>query len=464
MHNLFNVKSIKSNNSLSGFNSLAIQDESYLKIALEYVLNDRNNLINETKNLYYSILESRDNYSLINKSFTEFFNSIITIIDKFIKFIKSLFDKFIIYLNSVFKSDSHIIKNKEKFMDFSTIHEFDMEIFNFSINPNIPIPYASVDYKDDFFEIIDPESIKAAYDRLNNKIRNNFYDKFRATVIGLDGDYIPQADYNDALFRVYRDGELEKSNTTITRQMVYNSIDNFIEFKDLKDQINKTKNKIIKEYEDIKNFILSSISISHASDSMSLGIKNIYTNNNTNLIISADTAGYINLFIKAKTNQLKQMCDIHTLAFASKLDAIKDRYSQDRSILYNSLQKINKHPISEGYSKIAKTDIKSECKKLYDEFVKYVEGKEGISVIDYKFDTIVQRGYRHILEIPIGKYKDGRAAWRTVRDLNDVSTNIKLEPKKKGDNWILRIVLSDPDLYIYEISDRAIVGGEDNEL
>lgn len=455
MSNVFNINNILPTSSYTNMNDLLTHNESYLSLALKYVLEGKADIVHETQVLYKSLLESGDNYKSINESFTTFFDSIITIIERFIKFIKSLFDKFITNLSALMKSDNHIIKNKDQFLNFDTIHEFDMTLFDYTIIPNVPVPYAATDFKEDFFEIIDENAIQAAYNFLNDKIKNNFYDKFRATVLGMDGTNINSSDYNNAMFRVYRNGATDKYKTSVTSSIINNSLYNFINFKSLEKEIRNTRDTILKEYDDIKKFITSYVNITNTDKLVSVKITDIDGSTYTSTLSSKGTK-YLNLFIKIKTNQIKQMCDIHALAFGAKLDAIKERYTQDRSILYKGLNELQKYPIKESSIKLAKVDIENECQELYEDFLEYVKDKEGIKVLKYKFDMITHRQYRKILDIPIGEYKDGRSAWRTVKALNTENFNIKLEPKKEDDVWILRIILSDPDGYIYENIDDII--------
>ena len=51
-------------------------------------------------------------------------------------------------------------------------------------------------------------------------------------------------------------------------------------------------------------------------------------------------------YIKAKTEQLLNMCSIHTMAYTAKLDAIAALYVQDKSIL---TAVVNKYSPDEEY-------------------------------------------------------------------------------------------------------------------
>ena len=59
-----------------------------------------------------------------------------------------------------------------------------------------------------------------------------------------------------------------------------------------------------------------------------------------NITVSTEVMNQIDLFVKKKAEQIIEMCNIHSLAFSYKLDAIKDCYKQDKDVLYKALSKL----------------------------------------------------------------------------------------------------------------------------
>ena len=51
----------------------------------------------------------------------------------------------------------------------------------------------------------------------------------------------------------------------------------------------------------------------------------------------------IDMYMKAKVTQVQQMSSIHTMAFSAKLQAAKDCFVQNKSMLYKALSKIKGH-------------------------------------------------------------------------------------------------------------------------
>ena len=44
--------------------------------------------------------------------------------------------------------------------------------------------------------------------------------------------------------------------------------------------------------------------------------------------------------MKARANEVNEVASIHTIAFSARLDAYKDQFNQDKTILYKALYRI----------------------------------------------------------------------------------------------------------------------------
>ena len=65
--------------------------------------------------------------------------------------------------------------------------------------------------------------------------------------------------------------------------------------------------------------------------------------NNRRNALSSGVYNKIDMYMKAKVNQVQQMSNIHTMAFTAKIQAAKDCFVQDKKILYKALAKIKGH-------------------------------------------------------------------------------------------------------------------------
>ena len=66
------------------------------------------------------------------------------------------------------------------------------------------------------------------------------------------------------------------------------------------------------------------------------------TDNQQGFTMSGDLMYKLDLYTKAKVDQITEFSNIHTLAFSAKLDALKESYKQDRALLYTALLKIQR--------------------------------------------------------------------------------------------------------------------------
>ena len=71
-------------------------------------------------------------------------------------------------------------------------------------------------------------------------------------------------------------------------------------------------------------------------------VRDGYTPAPGELVVSQDTLNKLDLYMKAKADQVVKMSSIHSMAFSYKLDAITDRTKQDKKILYTALSKVTK--------------------------------------------------------------------------------------------------------------------------
>ena len=61
---------------------------------------------------------------------------------------------------------------------------------------------------------------------------------------------------------------------------------------------------------------------------------------NSGVAMSGDLLIQLDTYVKAKVDQITEYSNIHTLAYSAKLDALKDCFKQDKTILYKALYRI----------------------------------------------------------------------------------------------------------------------------
>lgn len=381
---VFNINSLDFNNinestgPILDDNTRSFSDESYFDSTCGFLADINEEFGNNTKILYRSILESDDNNIVINEAFDDFFSKVKEIIDKIIEFIRSLVNRFITSLHKFFGSDKYIIKHKKDFDKFKKEHEFSFIGYNYTIKPDVPsitpletfndeFVYGSHeagdtlrekfkkindknikdnDYKDNSTEVM--AAMEEYYNDLIRDLENDYYDKFRARVLGRDKP-IEYSDYADELFIEYRDGTSDTEEIQANALYVKKCLAEFIDNNKIIDDVKKYRKSVEDEYTKLKKNIKSMQEKTYKNGnsfmSITLGDNDdpVYISYNDNRLINI-----INTWLKAKVNQVQEISNIHTLAFSAKLDAITARFRQDKSVLYKALNNIQKVSTNES--------------------------------------------------------------------------------------------------------------------
>lgn len=365
-----------------------IEKYSFMTETYDFILGYTKEYNNSLKEFYSNIMESGDNQEIITEAFDGFFAKAKEIIKKFLAFIKKIFNKFVTKLHSLFKSEKYLEKNKNEFAKFSSEDEFTIKGYNFThlYDSDYPLGEAvdawfeqdsttSYNLGADSIDGYDPKdhdktqndivtTITGKYEALIDKL-DDWYDEFRGKVIKQDGYPISSSEYDEELKKVFRDDSTEMTDITIDSTAVSKAYQEFHNYQELVKAIEKTRKEIENNYLKLQKaletsakkekdgdgiffkFNLSTISNTYAQDQMTkfndsdiTFTKGDSVNNKqiTNVIYNK-----IDMYMKAKVTQVQQMSSIHTMAFSAKLQAAKDCFVQNKSILYKALSKIKGH-------------------------------------------------------------------------------------------------------------------------
>ena len=339
-------------------------EESYFLSSLEFCKAMHEQFIETNKIFYKTLLESGDDVVVINEGFSEFFEKIREIIKKFIEFLKKLIAKFITALHSLVNSDKYLKKHEKDFSKFNTYTEFDMDLYTFTIDPTVPIACAEDEFEKVFNDInqsilsdstfksltLDKkvEQLKEKYRILLDDIEDT-YDAFRARVIGATSN-ISSSDYSEELFRIFRDNDDVKSSTTVDASIVNNSLLSFKSHDKTVKLVKERQKAVEKDYKQIEKAIEKMFSEETSGGNTIIKV-NGYGNVSdlsTDIQSSSELKSHLDMIAKAQANKVSQFSSIHTMAFGAKLDAITDRYKQDKNILYRALKEIQKYEGKEG--------------------------------------------------------------------------------------------------------------------
>lgn len=339
-------------------NKLATLDfeESYFYDAIKFITECNNEITNHKMNLYTSISETTSTVVVL-ESFSDFFVKVKEIITKFLKFIKSLFAKFITALHRLVSSDKYLEKHKKDFKDFKSTDEFKFDGFNYTFSDSIPIADAQLTWGNNLFkDIYGNDDHSLTHGSIEEAI--NAFDleadcaEFRGKVIGKVDEKIYLTDFSDELFKIYRNGESTTEEITADRIYITRVVDRFFHYNKLKQKVDSKYKEIEDAYTRLQKQVQDIVKRNGDLNSKAFiarlpadnGIVSLDGENisNTGHVMSGEIMVKLDSYVKIKIDQIQEYSNIHTLAFAAKLDAMKECANQDRNTLYTALSRIQR--------------------------------------------------------------------------------------------------------------------------
>lgn len=352
MNAVFNAQSFikESTLSLHVENTHQYEYNSYFLEGLNFLSQLRKEKTIQEAKLYRVMAEAGNNLWVVHEGFGDFFQWVKDFIKKVINFFKKLLAKFWVRINSLFGRDKYIENNKDQLREFGSEHEFDIKGYKFTIKDGIPTldPVEKIEEALHGLAVAAEDDGKKSYKVKDKTALTNAYAKFqedkdkldnvRASILGENGP-IDDSDWKDALFEKFRDGDREKITITVTSSVVTESLTNFTNYDKMKsktekqrDNVEKAYNRIQKKFDELaekaKNLAGENVSVSDFID------------DNASERADEDKIFTISAFARDISNRLEEISNLHVMAFTAKLDAIKDRYHQDKSIIYGAFKKI----------------------------------------------------------------------------------------------------------------------------
>jgi hypothetical protein len=337
-------------NDISSIMNQTIEDRSLTIYTIGY-LREMNTTYREANKEMYRAIYEADNFVAVNEAFSDFFQKIKDIIKSFIKYIKSLFERFITTLHRIVNSEKYLIKKEDVLKKFNSDHEFDYDGYEFTIEPNIPVCDALVEFNSEFVKLDlsqlgadnrkNKDKLKELYKNVKDEIDGEKYDKLRGKVIGQPDRAIYQSDFSSELFELFRNNMDSTSIFTVDNAKVMECFRDMKDYKETEKNVKKTKKELENQYKQIEKQIDRMVSSERTAGGFKVK-SNDGAVGGTEATLDNDSMNQLNLYVKALTNQITEMSTIHSIAFSQKLDALKDKYVQDKRILYIALSKIEK--------------------------------------------------------------------------------------------------------------------------
>ena len=346
---------------LINVNKLATLDfeESYFSEAVDFIIKSNHEYAESKKALYKSIAEAETTVVVL-ESFSDFFVKVKEIIDKFLKFIKSLFQRFLTTLSRLIGSETYLKKHKKDLDDFKSADTFEFQGFNYTFSEMVPLPNAALDYNSSLFDSLYQSQKDGNLDLSSGAINKividmdleRDYNIFRGKVIGKDGEEIYASDFSEELFEVYRDNCSDTESIEADSSYVRLASKRFFDYNKTKNHIEHTYKQVEDSYKRVQNQVQDIVRrngdlnarafIERLPDATSITSINGTPISNTGFMMSSEIMSKMDIYVKAKVDQIQEYSNIHALAFAAKLDALKECNRQDKNTLYIALSRIQR--------------------------------------------------------------------------------------------------------------------------
>lgn len=316
-------------------------DDSFFVETLNFLTEQTKEFSLLNAQLYRNINESADDPIIVRESFSDFFDGVKKFIKNIIKFIKKLIAKFWVRINSLFLRDKYIEQHKDELAKFGSAHEFDISGYNFTFEEGIPsldvlqtLEDSIADFKVKGNGAKDSKELKKAYDTfIDAKNSNSHLDSLRKECIGAKAN-IDESDYKDEVFKVFRNGDKDQSKIVVTNAIVVEALAFFTGYDKMKTSTQRHADNVEKLYNQIQKR-LDSVTKTTVDGKEVVTISDFVDKDS-----SADKIAIYDLFMKAKSQEIQEISNMHLLAFSAKLDALKQCFDQDKKIMYGAFKKI----------------------------------------------------------------------------------------------------------------------------
>lgn len=363
-------------------------NELYLCSAL-HELSNMNNSINELRvKTFKSILEA-DTKMEENNHFCIYFKEFKNIVDNFISKIDELAGKAIINIDNIVDANKDLIEDLLLVGDFST---FDMDVYEYQnlTNKEVPKFKAKKIFKKEFDHIgammqeLGPVAsdeaklkiIATVYNTLQKDMEEEFLEKCAEKM--LDDDYDKKKSLPEQLSALFKG---EKCTKTIDKSDVQNAKSILMNAPLYTSSIREMADQLISDFTEVSNslgdMLFRNKSYTLKIDTETDGIKNKEYELNTY------SMNQFNIFMKAKTNQLMQICNMYMVAFSIKLDNIVEFIIQNKNILSIAQEangpKTSKFDDDNGFTSTEPTGDEDQNKDVYSDDIEEPENNDPLA-------------------------------------------------------------------------------------
>ena len=347
MSNIFDLTTIMNENTNNIFktNVANTNGSSYLESAFS-ILSDLSKNHNSTIMELYSVMNEADDKAKENDCLCNYFEEVSKLISKFNRRMEELVSKFIINIDNIVDANSDLLDNNDIITSFKPFsYRYNMFNIDNISNPEFPRLDVLSIYKKEFDFIgqlmqdlghgasntSKLEVIATVYNKLNTSAATaSVTKKCIDSIIGIDKDNNIETFTSD-LYNMFSNSD-DLKDVVINKSIMYNLKTSLANYKTLENSGVASAESLVKQFDQImgelKEILTCNKNHTLKIDTETDGIKN------TTYSMDTYSLNQLDLFMKAKINQIMEMVNIYTIAVSIKLDAITDYFEQCKDIIH----------------------------------------------------------------------------------------------------------------------------------
>ena len=379
-------------------------NHSFVQEGYQFLMEYNAEYYGALKKFYSDVALSEGSEYIIHESFGGIWSTIKKLIRKFIDFIKRCFLKLSEKLHSLFKAEKYIKKHKDLIYKFDTEDEFQVKGYTYTFENEVPftegIPGQEINnnglksymsgstglydmdkFKDDdygangaFKDYIEGDSkdgsptakFKTLPTDDNNKTfialckkyhediintRDKYFSVIRAAVIGKKNTEISESEFAEELRLVFRDDEKEPSTIDVDAQYIQQCYMRFENYSTALKEAEKARTRLEREYNNLEKWVdgvskstdKSTVENSNNSDMVTSIVTPVKALANASPTSDLSKITQFGTVMKDISANIHKLSTIHSQAYTAKIEAIKEEFAQNKSILYKAIAKVLKN-------------------------------------------------------------------------------------------------------------------------
>lgn len=348
MSNIFNLSNIFAESSSSSIlSSGTITNESYIFSAMRDLRDFNSAFMENTTNLYKAISEAEDTKSE-NNVFCQYFEEVDTEISKIIKNINDSISRFTINVENIVDANRDILDNTSIITSCKpfTYHYTQYKRINDKDFPSInAIGIFKQEF--DYIALTLQDLGPMASNQNKLKVIATVYNKFvQGTtdvtkkcimdILGEDDDDDDDivSEFPEKMYEKYKK---DTDDVEITKGKLYDVKMSLTNYRNIIDSCSNTADELIKQLSsisaEIKRIICGNSNNTFTVKTSTDGIRD------TDYRMDSYAMNQVDIFLKAKINQVIQIANVYYIALAIKLDATMDYFKQCKDILTVAMAK-----------------------------------------------------------------------------------------------------------------------------